>query len=303
MTLRAITAIATCLASAGATPAASPGDIARSCPFAGHNCYSDLNLGASRHKLKAALDAGLRFIEIDVNHNPSAGGFVVTHRSRRPPTEPLLADFIKPLWERWSAEPGDHLLIIDFKAGSPDPASRDLHKYLRQHRDVLCSFAPDGTIRRTGPIGVCLTGAAIIGQAYLTLAGGEGELLARRDTGSAGSRRDGMREFFRRRPRPGVSYLTLDWRKITGKSTDPTDYFDWLCEIVTGARRNHYRLRVYTLNARKPKKTDGRLVSGKWDAHWRACVRAGVDMISTDNYALAAEWWRQIGTKLETIER
>jgi len=288
--------------SAVAGPVGQTGaDAARPCPFAGHNCYSDLNLRLSRHKLATALRAGLRTIEVDVHHNPTAGGFVVTHTSKDPPAEPLLGEFLTPMWRQWRDEPGEHILIIDLKGGRPDAVARDMHEYLRAYRDVLCTFAPDGSARSTGPIRVCLTGSRALGQAYIDLAGRKGELLALRDGSPGGRGGDALRRYLRRPARPGVGFLTLPWGVVDGGSA-AGDYVDWLSEIVAGARRNGYQLRVYTLNVPLPKRLDGRLVSGEWDAHWSACVRAGVDMISTDTYALAAEWWKQIGSKLEPIQ-
>lgn len=276
-----------------------PAGVERACPFAGHNCYSDFGLRISHRRLAMALQAGLRFIEVDVHHVPSAGGFVVTHKSKDPPSEPLLKEFLKPLWARWRDEPGEHILVIDFKAGRPDLAARDLDRYLTDYREVLSAYAPDGTLRTGGPVSICLSGSGAIGRAYVDLASKKGELLALRDTGPGGAKREAMRRFLHRPRPPGVGYLTLDFTSsvVRGSGTAP-DYLDWLCEIVTGARRRRYRVRVYTLDVLGPKRVDGRLVSGAWDAHWAACVRAEVDMISTDNYALAAEWWKEIGSKL-----
>jgi len=292
-----------CLSVLTATVPASerPASAERACPFAGHNCYSDFGLRISNRKLAMALQAGLRVIEVDVHHVPSAGGFVVTHKSRNPPSAPLLGGFLQPLWARWRDEPGEHILVIDFKAGRPDLAARDLDRYLADYREVLTAYAPDGTLRARGHISVCLSGSSAIGRAYIDLASKKGELLALRDTGPGGTKREAMRRFLQRPRRPGVGYLTLDFANsvIRGSGTAP-DYLDWLCEIVAGARRCRYKVRVYTLDVLGPKRVDGRLVSGAWDAHWAACVRAGVDMISTDNYALAAEWWKQIGCKLAT---
>ncbi|MBN1347290.1 MAG: hypothetical protein JXQ73_31660 [Phycisphaerae bacterium] len=277
----------TALASETASRPATP------CPFAGHNCYSDFDVRASRRRLKTALDADLRYIEVDVNHHPPAGGFVVTHKSKNPPAEPRLDDFLEPLWRKWRGQPGEHVLIIDLKAGRSDAVARDMHRYLQNHRDVLSAYAPDGTRRTAGTVCVCLTGSSHLGQAYVDLAAETGELLALRDTGPRGRGKKAMRELLGRPRRPGVGYLTLSWPVVlsgTDASDDPTD---WLREIVAGARNRGYKLRVYTLNARKP--SGGGLASGKWDANWRACVRTGVDMIATDDYALATEWWHKIG--------
>ncbi len=288
----------------GMSPLLAAPPLARSkeiSPFAAHNCYSDLGVKVSKYQLTNGLRAGLRFIEVDVHHVPSAGGFVVTHKSKDPPSEPLLGDFLEPLWRRWTDEPGEHLLIIDLKAGRPDQVAADMHRYLLGHRDALCTFAPDGTPRATGPVSVCLTGSQVLGQAYIDLATKKGELLARRDGGPGARNRDLLRRYLRRAPRPGVGYLTLNWGNIVRGSKTPDDYMDWLCEIVAGARRSGYRLRVYTLNVARPERVDGRLASGEWDAAWSSCVRAGVDMIATDNYGLAAEWWREIGVGLPVV--
>jgi len=287
--------------------AAFPADVRSEppCPFAAHNCYSDLGARMAERRLAEALTAGLRHIEVDVNYQPSAGGFVVTHKSDRPPSEPLLHNFLVPLWKTWRSEPYDHTLIIDLKAGDPTPAGRALHDYLKEHRDALSRFAPDGTLRSRGPVSVCLTGSRRIGQAYLNLAAQEGELLARRDEGFGGaSAREALRRYLRQPPHPGVGYLTINWNVVVGDQGESQrtglsgETRAWLTEIVAGARRHGYRLRFYTLNVRHFSHPGEPLIAGGWDAAWAACVQAGVDMISTDQYTLAVEWWKQIGRKL-----
>ncbi len=272
-------------------------------PFAGHNGYSDLGERHSRGKLAAALESGLRAIEVDVNHCPAAGGFVVTHDGGPEPRGALLSDFLVPLWERWSREKGEHILIIDFKNGSKQRVPKALHDYLGRYRDVLGTYKPDGSPKRTGPIQVCLTGSGRLKQSYIDYARDRGELLALRD-GSAGASKAGFRQALRaylaRPAEPGVGYLTLNWRRLIDASRRPESQVDWLKEVMRGARRRGYRVRVYTLNV-LPQSEGGRLVSGTWDAAWRACVLGGLDMIATDNYRLSVRWWDEIGRHL--VER
>ncbi len=288
-----------CLIPCLACPVEARGEELAPCPFAGHNCYSDLGVAVSTRRLARALNAGLRYIEVDVHHRCSPRGFVVTHKGKDPPSEPMLEDFLQPLWRRWTAEQGDHLLIIDFKAGRPDAVAKDLDRILQRHRDALARYAPDGKPIARGAIRVCLTGSGRLGQAYIDYARRRGELLALRDTGARGKGKEGVRRVLRE-PRPaGVGYLTLHFgSSVLRVSPEPEGYLPWLREIALGARRRGYHLRVYTLNVLGPERDGDVLKSGRWDRHWRACVQAGVEMIATDNYQLAAEWWEQIGREL-----
>jgi hypothetical protein len=277
----------------------------RPCPFAAHNCYSDVGVRQAEQRLAEALQAGLRYIEVDVNHQPAAGGFIVTHKSDNPPTQPLLQDYLPPLWKKWSSEPFEHILIIEFKAGRAPAIAEDFHAYLLKYRDLLCTFAPDGSPRAKGPISVYLTGSTRLGQAYINYATNKGELLARRDEGFSGPHdRDRLRAYLQQPPRPGVAYLTMEWGVVVGKGRSytaplPPENQAWLEEIVAGARKQHYRFRFYTLNVRHTYHPNEPLTPGEWDGAWTACVRAGVDMIATDQYTLAAEWWKRIGRKLK----
>lgn len=269
-------------------------------PFAGHNCYSDLGEGHSRGKLSAALRSGLRAIEVDVNHSPTAGGFVVTHDGGPKPRGPLLDVFLQPLWKRWSKEAGEHILIIDFKAGSRDDVPKALYDYLGQYRDKLCTYKPDGSRLKTGPVKVCLTGSKTLDKACVEFGRRKGELLALRDgpTGAMkGGFRQALRDYLARAAEPGVGYLTLNWRRLIDEDEPPASQVDWLREVMRGARGRGYLVRVYTLNV-IPQRLDGQLVGGDWDATWRTCVRGGIDMIATDNYRLAVRWWREIGKGL-----
>jgi len=301
MTLRSVLAVLVVLTAQNLRAA----DTERPCPFAAHNCYSDVSVQAARHRLAEALQVGLRYIEVDVNHQPEAGGFVVTHKSENAPTEPLLQEFLKPLWEKWRAEPFEHLLIVDFKAGRPDAVASTFHAYLSQYRDVLCTFAPDGSPKAKGPVAVCLTGSGHLGRAYINHARAQGELLARRDQGFSGAAaRPALRQYLQRPPEPGVGYLTVEWNVVIPKGKPyaaPLSSEDrtWLAEIVAGAKRHQYGLRFYTLNTRETYRKDAKLTSGDWDTHWAACVRAGVDMIATDQYSLGVQWWEQIGKAIK----
>jgi hypothetical protein len=286
--------------------AAAPSVLAeeRPCPIAAHNCYSDVSVKAAEQRLAEALSVGLRYIEVDVNLQPSAGGFVVTHRSDKPPTRPLLQDYLKPLWAKWREEPFDHILIVEFKAGPREQIGKAFHDYLLPYRDVLNTFAPDGSPRSRGRISVALTGSGTLMQAYIDYARQQGELLARRDQGFSGPLARGALKEFLKQPAPqGVGYLTVEWNVVVGSARA---YFTpmsaanrfWLAEIVAGARRNHYTLRFYTLNPRYTFHRGEPIVAGDWDTAWAECAKAGVDMIATDQYALGVQWWERIGRRL-----
>ncbi len=275
------------------------------CPIAAHNCYSDAGVLAAEKRLAEALSVGLKYIEVDVNHNPAAGGFVVTHKSENPPLKPLLADYLKPLWAQWRNEPNDkHILIIEPKAGQPEAVARGLHDYLAGYRDLLTTFATDGTVRHKGPISVCLTGVQHLGQAYLDHASKGGEWLACRDEGfgNGPGARDALRACLARPAKPGVRFLTIEWGVVVGRRgyVDPLtpEASAWLDEIVAGARRNNYHLRFYTINVRHTYHRDERLEPGGWDHPWRACAKAGVEMIATDQYSLGVQWWEQVGRNI-----
>jgi len=115
-TLLAVALFATTTPAAAADAPSSSGDAG---PFAAHNAYP-YRLYAPK-RFERALDAGLKYVELDITYDPKKNIAVVTHDSKPRGRETALSAMLDELWSRWTDAPADdYTVILDFKTSSPE---------------------------------------------------------------------------------------------------------------------------------------------------------------------------------------
>lgn len=266
--------------------AAVAADKAASNPFAAHNAYP-FRLHADKDRLPRALDAGLKHIEVDVAYDPKRKAIVATHDSVPRGNEPELCEFLAPLWERWGKAHGDgYTLIVDFKKSSPEIVEA-FAAVINPHAELLSRMSKSaGGKFEERKITVCLTGDTGAHRLYADLVREDGEYLAFGDHGS-GAWKEDVAAYVPSEPANFVRFLTyekqtfMDARDAKGNEHISRER---IAEAVRLAKERGYQIRVYTVNP-------ARRAGGLDDAYWAACVEGGIDMISTDAYELARDWW------------
>ncbi len=255
-------------------------------PFAAHNAYPWRLYPSGR--FESALAAGLKHIEVDITYDQSRNAAVVTHDGSPGGKEPELGAFLAPLWQQWggSSESG-YTLIVDFKSSSTALA-QDVHEILKPNANLLSTMAkaPDGEFRPS-KITVCLTGSRAGHRAYDDQLSTGDFYLAFADLGPETWQAD-VSGYVPSEPPRFVRFLSFPlhvFADAKGASGPAHVSLERLAETVRLANRAGYRMRVYTINP-------GRAADGTPDMRvWEKCVEAGVHMIATDAYHLAADWW------------
>lgn len=273
--------------------AARAADHSATNPFAAHNAYP-YRLLPDKAKFQRALDAGLKFVEVDVTYDPQRQAIVATHDSTPRGNEPELGELIAPMWERWAkAPPEDHYtLIIDFKSVSPEIVEA-LKKVIEPHAELL-SRLPKSAGGKFEPrsITICLTGDTAAHRIYADSIPTDGEYLAFGDHGS-GAWKQNIADYVPSEPAGFVRFLTyekqtfMDAAKAKGNEHISLERMK---EAVRLANERGYRIRVYTVN---PPRRGGVLD----DAYWSASVDGGIHMIATDAYEIARDWWNERAEK------
>lgn len=257
-------------------------------PLAAHNAYTWRLYPGDR--LGRALASGLKHVEIDVCYDASRQAVVVTHDNPARGNEPELEAYLAPVWRQWQAAAGEgYTLIIDFKSAQPAAAAR-VHEILLPQAALLTSLPKrDGAALQPGKVTVCLTGDTAAHRHYAEGIAADGSYLAFGDVGGGAWQADAA-SYVPDAPAGFVRFVTLEKGVFRA---DPKDRaaaaFDpaRLRAVADKAHRLGYRVRVYTLNP--PKQPDG----GFDTSAWAACIDGGLEMVSTDAYELARDWWRE----------
>ena len=234
------------------------------CQFSGHNTYGDDGHGHS--KLDLALEAGLHAVEVDETWGMVRERAVVTHsKDALGLTEPLLEDYLAPVWRAWStAQDNDYLLTLDLKKDSA-PLAQDIHHILEKHAAVLSHVDAQG-VYHPGKITVMLTGSGTTERDYEDYARAHGGCLAFGHATSVPAAAPGF-----------VRFLNLSLRQLLTAGKNDEIATDVVKSLVSRAHAAGYRVRVYLVNEER---------------HWQTLIDAGVDWIATDAYQQAADYWR-----------
>ena len=292
------------------TPAASlaadPAPPQRENPFAAHNSYPWRFYAKDR--FDKALASGLKHLEVDVTFDPARQAVVATHDEKPTGNEPELGKLLEPLWQRWGAAPDDgYTLIIDLKTASPELAA-GLRKILEPRQALLSTLTKGSDARfHPGKITVCLTGSTAGHRIFdeQTPAGSD-YLAFSDDSGAPGNWQSETSQYVPNKPPGFVRFITLEksnFLDAPGARGDEHVSLSRLREVAGRANELGYGLRIYTINPARAKdanssgvtKPDGRQepLSPGWDTHfWDLCLDAGVTMIATDAYDVAAAHWK-----------
>lgn len=262
-------------------------------PFAAHNAYPWRLYPKDR--FEKALDSGLKHIEIDISYDPARKAVVATHDARPTGNEPVLAELLAPLWERWGAAPDDgYTLIIDFKTASPEIVG-GVNEMLTAQRRLLSSLPKRGGDFKPGKITVCLTGSGAAHRIYHDLVGDDADLLAfSDDTGCPGSWQADVASYVPQQPVGFVRFITLEKQNFmdapTARGNEHVSLAR-LAKLIELADAGGYRVRIYTINPARDRQ-------GGWDTrYWDACVKARTHMIATDAFELARDYWARQQSK------
>lgn len=294
---------ASALVMSSASRAADPATPRRENPFAAHNAYPWRFYAKDR--FDKALASGLKHLEVDVTYYPARQAVVATHDAKPTGNEPELGKLLEPLWERWGAAPDDgYTLIIDLKTASPELVA-GLTKILEPRRALLSALtkAPDAKFR-PGKITVCVTGSTAGHRIYDEQTPEGSDYLAfSDDTGAPGDWQSDANLYVPGKPPGFVRFITLEksnFLDAPGAKGDEHVSLARLREVAGRANELGYRLRIYTINparskeaASVPPNQSGAPLSPGWDTHfWDLCLDAGVTMIATDAFDVAAAHWK-----------
>ncbi len=255
-------------------------------PFAAHNAYP-YRLYAPK-RFERALDAGLKYVELDITYDPENNIAVVTHDTKPAGRETKLSTMLDELWSRWGDAPGnDYTVILDFKTASPELVE-SVQNLLTPRAGLLSKLRKQkGATFEPGKITVCLTGDKKAHRLF-EAAVAEGDNFLAFGDGGAGGWLEDPRDHVPDKPAGFVRFLTYhravfaDAPKARGE-----EHFseERARKVMEKANAGNYRVRIYTLNP--PRREDR-----QYDFRaWERCVNAGVHMIATDNYIGARKWW------------
>jgi glycerophosphoryl diester phosphodiesterase len=260
------------------------------CPFAAHNAYPWRLYAPGR--FEQALDAGLKHIEVDITFDPVKKKAVATHDAKPNGKETELGTLLEPMWKKWLAsDEQGYTLILDFKTSSPELVEA-VAEVLEPYREQLSTLGKEaGSKFEERKITVCLTGNTAAHRLYAESVPAEGAYLAFGDLGGNDWRAD-VASYVPKEPAGFVRFLTYErsaFQDAQGAKGDNHLSVERLAKLMELARQRNYHVRIYTLNP--PKK------AGESDTTaWSRCVEAGVEMISTDAYPLARQWWLEHGS-------
>jgi len=255
-------------------------------PFAAHNAYP-YRLYAPK-RFERALNAGMKYIELDITYDPEKKVAVVTHDAQPRGGEAELSTMLDQLWSRWIDGPADdYTVILDFKISSPELV-RSVQDLLTPHAKHLSKLRKQtGAAFEPNKITVCLTGNKDAHRVFESAVAEGNDFLAFGDGGAGGWLED-PRDHVPNKKAGFVRFLTYhrsvfaDAPKARGEGHFSEERAR---EVMKKANAGNYRVRIYTLN---PPRDD----DGKRDFRaWQRCVNARVHMIATDNYPGARAWW------------
>ncbi len=255
-------------------------------PFAAHNAYP-YRLYAPK-RFERALDAGLKYVELDITYDPKRKVAVVTHDGTPRGGETELSTMLDQLWSRWMDAPeGDYTVILDFKTSSPElvQAVQDLLTPQAEHLSKMKKEA--GAKFQPGEITVCLTGDKGAHRIFEEAVADGDDYLAFGD-GGAGGWLENASDHVPDEPAGFVRFLTYHFSAFAeAPKARGLEHFseERAREVMEKANAGDYRVRIYTLN---PPRGEDRQRDYQ---SWERCVNAGVHMIATDNYADARKWW------------
>jgi len=274
-----------CLGMGVGSGAAWAADAMSDCPLAAHNAYPWRLYAPGR--FEQALQAGLKHVEVDITFDPAKGKAVATHDAKPSGKETELGTLLEPLWKQWLAsDEQGYTLILDFKTSSPELV-KGVAEVLEPYRAAVSTLGKKpGSQFEERKITVCLTGNTAAHRLYAESVPEEGAYLAFGDQGG-GDWREDVASYVPKGPAGFVRFLTYErsaFQDAKGAKGDDHLSVERMRQLMELARQGNYRVRLYTINP--PKK------AGRFDmTAWQRCVEAGVDMISTDAYPLAREWW------------
>ena len=275
-------------------------------PFAAHNAYP-WRLYA-KDRFDKALASGLKHLEVDVTFDPARQAVVATHDEKPTGKEPELGKLLEPLWDRWGTAPDDgYTLIIDLKTASPELVA-GLRKIIEPRRALLSALnkGPDGKFR-PGKITVCLTGSTAGHRTFdEQTAAGSDYLAFSDDTGCPGNWQSDASQYVPTKPPGFVRFITLEksnFMDASGAAGNEHLSLSRLKEVASRANDGGYQLRIYTINPTRAKGSVPEVsiaaanelgpLSPGWDTRfWDLCLDAGVAMIATDAFDVAAAHWK-----------
>ena len=255
--------------------------VSEGCPFVGHNTYGST---VREDKLQAALDAGLRGFEVDEGWEDVQGRAVVAHDAVPAPfVNPELGGYLNTVWDHMKADPGTgYTLVLDLKNGNPKLAHR-IQQILSDHQELLSSLDTAGQFHQ-GKLTVYMSGNRDNQIEYAKWAPAHGGILAfgEAERHSSSWSADPT-AYVPAEPAGVLRYLNLNVQHLTadGKSGTPLKLVDdRLKRLVDAANAKGYAIRLWVVNES----------SGVWEQ----CVRGGIKLIATDDYARAADYWRSL---------
>lgn len=255
-------------------------------PFAAHNAYPWRLYGPDR--LKRALAAGIKHVELDLTYDADRQAVVVTHDAKPNGQEPTLDELVAQALTHWQATGLDGFtLILDFKTTAPEAAT-GVKRVLDAHAEVLSSLPKAGGEFRPGKVTVCLTGSGESHRNYYDQVPADGRLLAFGDVGHGGWQSD-VAAYVPAEPAGFVRFVTLPricFQDAANSKGDEHVSLERLRRVVELCDAGGYRLRIYSYNPPR--------VMGAYDHQaWEKSVAAGVHMIATDAYEDAQAWWAE----------
>lgn len=255
-------------------------------PFAAHNAYP-YRLYAPK-RFERALDAGLKYVELDITYDPEKMVAVVTHDGTPRGGEAELSTMLDQLWARWiDATESDYTVILDFKTASPELVQA-VQGLLTPQAEYLSKLKKEsGAEFQPGKITVCLTGDKHAHRLFEQAVAEGDDFLAFGDGGAGGWLEDAS-DHVPDKPAGFVRFLTYHFSAfVDAPEARGLEHFseERARQVMEKANEGDYRVRIYTLNPPRGKDRQRDYTA------WERCVNAGVHMISTDNYPDARAWW------------
>lgn len=266
-------------------------------PFAAHNAYPWRLYPPKR--FEQALDAGLKYIELDITYDPTREVAVVTHDGTPTGTEPALGDMIDELVRRWrDGAANDYRIILDFKTASPELVAQ-VQELLEPHAELLSKMpkTAEGEFQ-PGKITVYLTGSGTAHRIFAENIPADGTYLAFCD-GGVQDWQPNAADHVPAEPAAYCRFLTYhysvlldapDARRLDRLSQERAE------ALVKTANERGYKIRIYSVNP--PRQSGG----GHDFAAWEKCAAAGIHMIATDAYDLSRSWWNEHHTEYSPSE-
>ncbi|HZS52641.1 MAG TPA: hypothetical protein VFA54_17360 [Bryobacterales bacterium] len=276
-----------------------------------HNCYPAGDHGADR--LERARRSGLSVIEIDLAWSERRRRAVITHTTKLTGSEPTIeAYFWKPMLPELEKMPRGRpgiLVIFDFKDHQPGTV-KQVYQFLQRRRALITACGKRGDSPATPldwrPLTVLLSGdqEAIAMFERLTPPTEPYLAMGNREPPNDNKFQENVANYF---PEPATAFyrvFNFNWAHIEKSRNNQAGDFtpeerNRLIELVEAGRSKGYWLRAWTLNADStawsPEDNFGSREALL--ARWRAAWEAGLDNVATDEYELAGEFLRSLGSR------